>query len=143
MNGFGGRKLHVGFTGTKRGMTREQKHRLQKFLTVKAPHEFHHGDCVGADAEAHHIAFVYGADIVVHPPTNTSKMANCKNATRLPPKPYIERNHDIVDAVDVVVAAPGERDEQLRSGTWATIRYARKQGKQVYILFPDGKIEVQ
>lgn len=35
-------------------------------------------------------------------------------------------------------AAPKDFKEELRSGTWATIRYAVKQQKRVIIIFPDG-----
>jgi predicted Rossmann fold nucleotide-binding protein DprA/Smf involved in DNA uptake len=43
----------------------------------------------------------------------------------------LERNHLIVAACDVLNAAPLQDEEILRSGTWATIRYARKAGKTV------------
>jgi hypothetical protein len=48
----------------------------------------------------------------------------------------LERNHDIVDQTDFMIAAPFTESEVLRSGTWSTIRYARKQGKEVYIFTP-------
>ena len=55
-----------------------------------------------------------------------------------PAKDYLVRNHDIVDVCDVLVATPGQKEEQIRSGTWATIRYARKIRKQIIIVYPDG-----
>jgi hypothetical protein len=58
----------------------------------------------------------------------------------MPAKPYLVRNHEIVDDSQVLIAAPKEFTEQLRSGTWATIRYARKIGRTVRIVFPDGSI---
>jgi predicted Rossmann fold nucleotide-binding protein DprA/Smf involved in DNA uptake len=56
------------------------------------------------------------------------------------PKAPLDRNRDIVDAAAVLIAAPKEMTETLRSGTWATVRYARKQGKQVWIVWPDGTV---
>jgi len=39
-----------------------------------------------------------------------------------------------------MIATPGEVDEQLRSGTWSTVRFARKQGKPVHVILPDGRV---
>lgn len=57
-------------------------------------------------------------------------------------KEYIQRNHDIVDDSDMLIAFPSTMNEILRSGTWATIRYAKKRGKMVLIIFPDGSTEM-
>jgi len=54
-----------------------------------------------------------------------------------PAKPYLERNHDIVDATDYLIFAPKTRHEQLRSGTWATYRYAKLMRKNILMLHPD------
>lgn len=44
-----------------------------------------------------------------------------------PAKPYLERNKDIAnEGIDGLIAAPSGWVEELRSGTWATVRYARK-----------------
>lgn len=97
--------------------------------------EFHHGDCVGGDEEAHEIALALGFRIVVHPPLNRSKRAFCTGAFQvLKPKSYITRNHDIVDVCRLLIAAPKTEEEELRSGTWATVRYARKLGLPVLLL---------
>lgn len=39
----------------------------------------------------------------------------------------LERNHVILDHTDYLLAFPKTRKEVLRSGTWATIRYAKKR----------------
>src|SRR5258706_311318 len=54
----------------------------------------------------------------------------------LPAKDYIARNHDIVDDTDILYACP-DGPEKVRSGTWATIRYALKQKKKVVIFHPE------
>ena len=132
--------MKVGFTGTQQGMTQQQKIRfirlVQKVLNID---EFHHGDCIGADYEAHNV-FEYklrDVQIIVHPPEDCSKRAYCAGHKTLPPRPYIQRNHDIVDAVELIVAIPAG-PEITRSGTWATIRYARKTGIPIYVINPDG-----
>lgn len=125
----------VGFTGTRRGMTTRQREELNAILPEGC--WFHHGDCVGADAQAHEVARQKGCAIVIHPCTLTSQRAFCVGADRiLTPKRPLVRNRDIVEAVDWLIAAPATLHEVLRSGTWATIRYARKIEKQVRILKP-------
>jgi predicted Rossmann fold nucleotide-binding protein DprA/Smf involved in DNA uptake len=56
------------------------------------------------------------------------------------PRPYLVRNRDIVDVCNLLLATPGGTVEQLRSGTWATIRYARRIGRPVWIVFPNGEV---
>ena len=58
-------------------------------------------------------------------------------------KRYLERNRDIVDACDILIACPRTLKEELRSGTWATVRYARKVGKPVAILWNNGKYDYE
>lgn len=125
-----------GFTGTEVGMSNRQIAGLRAHLMAAEPNsEFHHGDCIGADEEAHAIARELGFLIVVHPPLNASKRAFCTRAYQvLKPKPYLDRNRDVVDACAVLIAAPWSDEEELRSGTWATVRYARKMDKQRLIL---------
>lgn len=130
---------HIGFTGTQAGMSQHQKDTLRRLLTAavleNVPVAFHHGDCTGADAEAHEIALSRDCVIIIHPPIKRIKRAFCQNAHEiLPPKDYLERNHDIVDASIGLIAAPKSNQEELRSGTWATIRYARKMNKRVILL---------
>lgn len=132
--------MRVGFTGTQEGMSEFQKLQLHKLLSNFSPAQFHHGDCVGADEDAHNIAEELDLFIIIHPPINPIKRAFAGQKSKLctaivlQTKPYIERNHDIVDAVSIMFVAPFTDVEQQRSGTWATYRYARKQGKEIYIL---------
>lgn len=128
----------IGFTGTRNGMTDVQKERVRDRLKRNQASELHHGDCIGADEEAHGIALALGVDVVVHPPTDNRARAHCDVGTVLAPLPYLKRNHAIVDACDLMLAAP-DGPERQRSGTWATIRYARKQGKVVILLLPGTK----
>lgn len=130
-----------GFTGTQEGMTEQQKDTLRLIFEVSPPDEFHHGDCIGADAEAHQIAREHGIPIVIHPPTDSRKRAFCEGAIRVEdPLPYMERNQAIVDATDELIATPKGFQEEVRSGTWATIRRGWKK-YPVTIIKPDGSME--
>lgn len=134
---------HLGFTGTRDGMTAHQKLTLlSKLSALKARHEgkvnLHHGDCVGADAEAHEIAVSLALDVTVHPPINEKLRAFCSGlgVVILPPKNYLARDKDIVDATESMIATPKTIIEQDRSGTWITVRYARKASKSVIVIPP-------
>ena len=133
--------FNVGFTGTQEGMTEEQKATLYTLLSnLEQFDEFHHGDCVGSDAQAHEIAMELCMRRVIHPPIDPKKRAFCKGDVILPEKEYIERNHDIVDTTQWLIATPKEHHRVRRSGTWATVRYAESQRKDVAIIWPDGSV---
>lgn len=134
----------IGFTGTHIRITAEQKDELCRILDKCKPTELHHGDCICADEYVHDVALLLdGCKIIVHPPVNKKAVfvypAN-ERVTTLPDKPYLVRNHDIVDSCDLLIALPWEMKEQLRSGVWATIRYARKTGKKFLIINPLGDV---
>lgn len=137
------RPLKIGFTGTRESLTHWQLSHLQDVFRYQRPTEIHHGDCLGADAMVHAMASTNrDIHIVVHPPTNEKLRAFCKgdNVTILDPLPFIERNHAIVDACEIVIALPQTEEEQVRSGTWATARYALKTGKRLMLIHPGGII---
>lgn len=130
-------KVKLGFTGTRIGMSEFQNEAFTDLIKqVHKSHliEFHHGDCIGADADADAIARLYNAKVIIHPPSNNTLRAHCTSPHILSPKPYLIRNQNIVDACEILIAAPRTVHEILRSGTWATIRYARHQGVKVKIL---------
>lgn len=138
-------QITIGFTGTSKGLTESQLSELKNVL-FEHPYDrivFRHGDCIGADEQAHQAAREAGcAMIVIHPPSNPEFRAFCTGDEWEEEKPYLERNHDIVDNSDILIACPGEHNEVMRSGTWATIRYARSmETDQIVILKPSGKGE--
>lgn len=128
----------VGFTGTRRGMTDTQKASLKAIIARIHPTEFHHGNCVGADAESVLILeLCYPMCIVIaHPAELTEWQANAKCDRRLESRGYLKRNRDIVDACEVLIAAPAEMQEQKRGGTWSTVRHARKLRKTILFAWP-------
>lgn len=132
--------VHVAFTGTQAGMNTFQLQTLKTALGNLLNYTFHHGGCIGADKQAHGVAMKDRARIVVHPPSDFKKYARVTGydgyfETR-PPKPYLVRNHEMVDECTILLAAPRTNQEVLRSGTWATVRYARKQGLAIVMLYP-------
>ena len=133
--------MKVGFTGTSNGMTNLQQEALERILIELKPSEFHHGDCEGSDEQAHKIALSLDIPIIIHPPENPYKRAFCKDYVSMRiEKPYLERNQNIVKETEILVATPKNAIEELRSGTWATIRFAKKSRKHWSIIEPSGKI---
>jgi hypothetical protein len=143
----------IGFTGSRQGMTPAQKAALRELLEERLPLEldhddasFHHGDCVGADAEAHDIAAALDYLVTVHPPSDPRLRAAVHRTGKwfegvdvlLPEKPYLERDRDIVDACDELIACP--KDASRSGGTWHTVHCARRAGKPVTIIWPDGEV---
>ena len=138
--------FHIGFTGTQGGMTPHQKSALRNLLyvLVRAGDAtlFHHGDCIGADEEADELAKGLGIPRHIHPPLNTSKKAYCTGEYTSEPKDYRSRNLDIVQAADILFAAPSGPEANLpRSGTWMTIRMARRHNVPLKIIWPDGSVD--
>lgn len=130
--------FRLGFTGTRQGMTVAQERQVRDWIVGEL--ELHHGDCVGSDAEAHRAAIDLGLRVVVHPPYDDKLRAFCSGADEVrEPLPYLVRNRNIVDETDILIATP-EGPEKLRSGTWATIRHAQRQGKPQFIVMPDGEV---
>jgi hypothetical protein len=122
----------IGFTGTRQGMNDQQKEQLRLMLgifavamgignpTFRSRKEFHHGaDRDGADGEAARIAAECGFDPVPHPPKSHTA------------KHLLERDREVVHVSDILVAAPLTDKEQVRSGTWYTVRRAHELRRPV------------
>lgn len=134
----------IGFTGTEEGMTESQKFVFTSFLENEVSNdnvsEFHFGDCVGADDEAADIADNMSVWLICHPPLNDKYRAWHSSNEWWPAKDYLVRNKDIVDQSDLLIACPKEDNMVVRSGTWATVRYALRCNKPVMVIRPDGKV---
>lgn len=133
-----------GFTGTRRGMTEPQRRQFQIYMEVIHTDvvEFHHGVCIGADAEAYEIVCGLPKQprVVWHPPLDVSKMTAVlprEGDEVREPFDYLVRNKHIVNETDVLIACPRGREEK-RSGTWSTVRYARSLARPLVIIYPDG-----
>lgn len=130
----------LGFTGTRDGMTDAQELMIWECLKRWRPDELQHGDCQGADAQAHALAVREGIRTVAHPPIVELLRAFCAADLVLEPQDYLRRDRNIVDASHALLAAPKTATEVGWSGTWYTIRYARRRHKNVVIIGPDGKV---
>lgn len=102
--------------------------------------EFHEGDCIGSDVAAAIIARKLGYWIISHPPLVQTKRAFYPANEERIPRDYLVRNHNIVLETQEMLATPFQAEEIMRSGTWATIRFARKLWRKVTIILPSGEL---
>lgn len=143
--------MHVGFSGTQNGMTDRQSEQVEEILKSIQLNQLdeggdsdlvlHHGDCIGADEDVHLMLRQPWSSylITIHPPLDAKKRAHMKGDKTFPTHGYLERNRMIVLSSNVLLAAPAS-EEVLRSGTWATIRYARERKTPITIVMPDGSV---
>lgn len=143
--------ITIGFTGTRKGMQREQWNTVSRILSILKDELIPsdrvvalHGDCVGADCDFDIIAEGYGFERVCRPCTFENMRARTGATEIEKPKPPMQRNRDIVADADVMIACPPNKTPiKSGSGTWATIGFARKAGKPLAIVFPDGTIQTE
>jgi hypothetical protein len=125
-------------------MSRLQVEAVARILCDLRATDLHHGDCFGADKDAHMIGLVLDLTMHLHVPSATRFRAFCEVRLGVDvvyaPKPYLERDHDIVNATTALIATPKQMTEHLRSGTWATVRYARTVGRAIYVVWPTGEV---
>jgi predicted Rossmann fold nucleotide-binding protein DprA/Smf involved in DNA uptake len=132
----------LGITGTRAGPRPAQTAAALKFMRGLKPYRVVHGGAPGFDMIAHGIAETLRVrEIEVHPSTVRSpSIIPGAGVVVYPELPPLERNRVIIKRVYGLLACPKTDDEELRSGTWATVRYARKAGVPVYIIKQDGRI---
>ena len=143
----------IGFTGTQRVLAAAQACTLQAVLNRLHMHDiyaYHHGTCIGADEQFDAMIRLIdnpGSTIHIHPPLNQNKVAACcdrpAGARQMLvhiKKDYLDRNADIVSKSHILIACPNTKHEVMRSGTWATIRCAKRQGVPFVVVFPDGSL---
>ena len=115
---------------------------LLKKLKEEGFDEFHHGLCIGADEQAAMLAKELGYRVIAHPglahdPTNLqyrSQWTGSDETTEA--KPFIERDREMVDITERLIATPLTRAEVIRSGTWTTVRYARTVSRIIDLILP-------
>ena len=143
--------MRIGVTGTRKGCTPQQLAAAMDFLGQLDPDvrsstaRLHHGDCVGVDAELHELALELGIKVVVHLPADDSHRAFCEDFhVKRKPAPYLDRNRNIVLETETLLAFPDSTVERMESGTWSTVRFARKTLHPVIIIvYPDGTMRTE
>ncbi len=135
---------HVGFTGTRHGMTPQQVASTYDLLhrIVGVTHA-HHGDCVGADADFHAMATRLQLWRVGHLPVDETHRAFCAFDEVRSPLKHMQRNKAIVVGADVMIACPFDAIEKSVGGTWKTVGFTRKAGKPLAIVWPSGDVTTE
>lgn len=132
--------MDVGFTGSRLGMTIGQVMALAGLLRETKAATFHHGCAIGADAQAHRAAEqIVGLQIHLHRPIEPFQMEPGLTGVEWQPKPFLKRNRLLVRSVRLLIGAPHGPDEH-RSGTWSTLRYAKRIGRPIAVLSPNGEV---
>lgn len=133
----------LGFTGTRQELPPAQASALGFLLGgIRNAGGFvsaHHGDCVGADATFDRISEELGFERHAHPGPDGPHRAHCAADLIYPERPFLDRNCVIVDTCELLIACPNGPERQ-RSGTWATVRYARLVGRRIVFVWPDGTV---
>lgn len=107
---------------------------------------FRFGLCINADAQAARVARTLGYRLNGYPGRDIGEAARddieCDALEPLPPRRDREltRNRSLAEDGDVLLVAPRQPRMILRSGTWATVRYAHRQLTPVLIALPDGRL---
>lgn len=131
------------FTGSRRpGLTLAQIGFINS--RIPSPKRLLHGGAIGADTQADLLfGEGRGCPIEVYPASKDrfDFWVGKSNRVVHPPQDPIARNHIMVNRCDLLIACPGTMHEIQRSGTWATIRYGRRQGKPTLLVFPDGSCQ--
>jgi hypothetical protein len=135
--------IEYGVTGTDIGMNVAQLKAARALLSkLPAGSVQHNGMCIGADEHFCLIAREYGHLVHAHPGEDDSGHSP-KRSTLADnywwkieePLGYMTRNAIIASSgTFALYAAPFENEEVVRSGTWATVRRARKLSRRVYVL---------
>lgn len=145
--------MNIDFTGTRNGLTNEQKAALWPLIATDPLGCFHHGACVGADEDAAVIASKFDLlNIVAHPGKSAHGGVNEHLSQKAldvshhvcPTKTHFARNREIVDDCTVLIACPGYNapiTNSTQGGTAYTVNCARKRGKPVLIVRPNGSVE--
>ena len=138
--------IAIGFTGTRYGMTPDQRSTVARLIDETAgPEPFfaHHGDCIGADSAIHGAAMTGPiVKMPVHPGPlhDRARQAGCVGLERRKSLPHMHRNRNIVLESTVMIAAPWEGSERVHGGTWDTVRIARVVKRPLVIAYPSGSV---
>jgi len=141
------------FTGTRKPVTDEQLDQMYTIMRrLKDQHGYNrifHGCAKESDRRAHLMAVALGLDRELYPSNDeqetwASSQRSGGTTIIYPMRPPLDRNHYMLDRAGTntrLIAVPHLSVEEIRSGTWATVRYARMLKRRITILWPDGRVE--
>jgi hypothetical protein len=130
--------MKIGVTGTREGMNEHQYELVLRYLKdhYSDGAEFHHGDCVGVDAEVATMAKELGYKIISHPgPSLDGLRAFVEYDESREPASHFKRNRTIVDSCDQLMVVPLQDEWQPKGGTWYTNDYAVKRNKPLTVFW--------
>jgi hypothetical protein len=142
----------VGFAGTRFMVTEAQFTALLEVifdLDAQQPiTQFLNGFARGADRIATSLVLQFTRAMVVAYPGDAAQQDAADEQAQLAPGrvsihpvlPYLKRNKLIATRCAQLIAVPASAIEERRSGTWATVRYARAAGPPRTIILPDGSL---
>lgn len=137
------------FTGSRQGPTEPQRRAFTAWLATAQPGRMLNGLAIGCDEWALLAAKDHGWELEGYPCNIGSQVSTVavhmvvshgKYHQSMPP---LDRNRLMVGMADRLLAMPAGMEEELRSGTWATIRYARKGQKPITVFWPDGSVTTE
>jgi len=134
----------IGITGTRQEPSPGQHRALWLLLDeLLVPGiQLAHGSCKGFDELAHRFAMGLGYTVHVLPGSSPQWVADCEGHFVYPRAPNLVRDKRIVGMCTRLIAGPsGPEAAHPGSGTWATVRMARREGKPVTLIWPDGRVE--
>lgn len=120
--------MHVGFSGSAQSLTDFQREKIKQWLIdlgMRAQGDvvLHHGGAVVGDEYAHNTAKALGYKIELHPPLDKKLQFNYDPTDFVAVHPeysYFGRNHRIVLACGILIAAPTKPFG--KGGTWYTVQ---------------------
>lgn len=144
--------LNLLVTGSETGGTAAQQHALRVLIRGLKPQKLIQGCCVGIDTLACLITIQercasWGSQIEGWPANDVSPAKRSDWAIGVCTQvcewlPALDRDDRMAERADLVAAVPDTDDEALRSGTWATVRRARRRGKLTFVIRQDGTVRL-
>lgn len=151
----------LGFTGTQAGLTDRQEDTLALLFRFHISGVLLNGMEAHADAAAARLARSHGYHIIGLPGAPPGDPSRCPDELMdeiEEVRPELDRNGEIARRGENLLACPRQarrfirersaaRDVPLervviRSGTWATVRYAVAANRLVWLIWPDGEIDL-
>jgi hypothetical protein len=131
------------FTGTRKGMTVEQKAFGRRLMSAGKLTRFSHGGAYGSDFEMHatwrELAPNKSTCDVWPASEDRARLFERQARVTVHPVMYpLDRNIKIVHHCTLLIAAPHTQKEEQGSGTWHTIRAGFHVKRPVLILWPNG-----